>query len=157
MHTFFHGWRRKTGVVALGLACVVMGLWIRSRGVVDAATFTDVRHCITNSPLGLDWSNRTGMGQVSVPQFLNMRWDTVAIEDSNFDSFRKSPPVGWETVWDYHCCGFQFAKFKLTGSPLLSLVYAEYATWTIPHWAVVLPLTLLSAYLLLWRPRKREA
>ncbi|HEY4258606.1 MAG TPA: hypothetical protein VGM98_00540 [Schlesneria sp.] len=29
--------------------------------------------------------------------------------------------------------------------------------WAIPHWSIVLPLTLLSAYLLLWKPRKRDA
>ena len=27
--------------------------------------------------------------------------------------------------------------------------------WIIPYWSVVLPLTLLSAYLILWEPRKR--
>ena len=27
--------------------------------------------------------------------------------------------------------------------------------WIIPHWSIVLPLTLLSAYLLLWKPRPK--
>ena len=31
------------------------------------------------------------------------------------------------------------------------------ASITAPHWALVLPLTILSAYLLLWKPRKRLA
>ena len=29
--------------------------------------------------------------------------------------------------------------------------------WTISHWTVVLPLTLLSAYLILWKPRKQKS
>jgi hypothetical protein len=35
MHTFFHGWRRKTGVVTLVMSCALAGLWMRSRVVVD--------------------------------------------------------------------------------------------------------------------------
>ena len=29
------------------------------------------------------------------------------------------------------------------------------STWAIPYWSLVIPLTLLSAYLLLWKTRKR--
>ncbi len=28
--------------------------------------------------------------------------------------------------------------------------------WAVPYWTFVVPLTLLSVYLILWRPRKRE-
>jgi hypothetical protein len=27
----------------------------------------------------------------------------------------------------------------------------------IPYWSIMLPLTLLSAYLILWKPRKRDS
>lgn len=27
--------------------------------------------------------------------------------------------------------------------------------WTVSYWSLILPLTLLSAYLILWKPRKR--
>ncbi|HEY4258663.1 MAG TPA: hypothetical protein VGM98_00830 [Schlesneria sp.] len=30
MHTFFHGWRRKAGVVALVMSCALMGGWLNS-------------------------------------------------------------------------------------------------------------------------------
>ena len=33
-------------------------------------------------------------------------------------------------------------------------MFEDYA-WIIPYWSIVIPLTLLSAYLLLWKPRKR--
>jgi hypothetical protein len=31
MHTFFHGWRRKTGCITLVVSCALMGLWMRSQ------------------------------------------------------------------------------------------------------------------------------
>jgi hypothetical protein len=39
MHTFFHGWRRKAGVVTLGLALAMTAVWIRSRIVEDDLSF----------------------------------------------------------------------------------------------------------------------
>jgi hypothetical protein len=30
MHTFFHGWRRKAGLVSLVMALAMFGLWMRS-------------------------------------------------------------------------------------------------------------------------------
>lgn len=39
MHTFFHGRRRKAGLVALGLALAVMGVDLRSRLVRDQMTY----------------------------------------------------------------------------------------------------------------------
>jgi hypothetical protein len=150
MYTVFHGWRRKLGCVSLVMALVSMGLWIRGRVVVDAITFNDLRHSIANSPNGFEWTRRAG-GQSPMPQFMNLSWNTISLDDSNFESFPEAP-MGWETSWNYHWCGFPFGKFQLTADPLLSLVFAEFATWTIPHWAVVVPLTLLSAYLMLRKP-----
>lgn len=36
MLTFFHGWRRKAGCVALVMACVFMAAWVRSIQYQDA-------------------------------------------------------------------------------------------------------------------------
>lgn len=152
MRTVFHGWRRKTGCGLLAMALFFMGLWIRSGVIVDTITFTEVRHSFTNSPNGLNWTRRAGTGRVPLAQFMTLSWNTMSLEDSNFESFPEAP-ISWETSWNYHWCGFQFAKFQLTAGPLLSLVFAEFATWTIPHWAVVIPLTLLSASLLLSKPQ----
>ena len=41
MFTFFHGWRRKAGVLTLLLACVVMGGWVRSLAITDYLRFID--------------------------------------------------------------------------------------------------------------------
>lgn len=35
MTSYFHGWRRKSGILALIFACVSMAVWVRSRILVD--------------------------------------------------------------------------------------------------------------------------
>lgn len=35
MGNFFNGWRRKIGVVTLGMACVVLSLWMRTIDMFD--------------------------------------------------------------------------------------------------------------------------
>lgn len=100
MREFFHGWRRKAGVITLGLALAVMGLWIRSRIVDDQFTVC-----------GMQFKSYGGVFERSDFLFLDV------------DRFGSSEAR--EVFW--------------------SLQYA----W------VAIPLTLLSAYLILWKPRKR--
>ena len=37
MQEFFKGWRRKAGCVALVMACVAMGMWLRSQFIEEGA------------------------------------------------------------------------------------------------------------------------
>eukprot|EP00456_Euglypha_rotunda_P083142 TRINITY_DN8224_c0_g1_i9.p1 TRINITY_DN8224_c0_g1~~TRINITY_DN8224_c0_g1_i9.p1 ORF type:complete len:104 (-),score=5.44 TRINITY_DN8224_c0_g1_i9:24-335(-) len=39
MFQFFHGWRRKAGVLTLGMACAITIAWMRSRVVIDQLAF----------------------------------------------------------------------------------------------------------------------
>jgi len=41
-------------------------------------------------------------------------------------------------------CGFDFGQRRLKNSPTTATTF-----WTFPYWSVILPLTLLSAYLIL--------
>lgn len=57
-----------------------------------------------------------------------------------------NPPVysvGWETEMIYRAtqCDWRFDE----------------DSWVIPYWPLAVPLTLLSAYLILWKPRKPPA
>jgi hypothetical protein len=157
MLTFFYGWRRKAGCISLVMSLLMMGVWIRSRYIMETLTYIsdEGRHSFSINPNGFEWARRTGSGQYLSPQFMNLSWETIEVDDSDFESFPE-PSMGWETSWNYHCYGFRFGKFQLTAGLGLSLLYAELTTWTMPHWAVVIPLTLLSAYLILWKPRKKS-
>jgi len=59
MRGVFHGWRRKTGVVTLVLACLCMGGWMRSTWVVNellCVTDSQTLHAVYTCPIGIGWS-----------------------------------------------------------------------------------------------------
>lgn len=143
MQTFFHGWRRKTGVVTLMLACVLCGLWMRSHATQDLFFSPVVR--------------RTQITLISTEGVL------IGFTDFN-SSFTPEAAPAWhamklpkrvsdlarselEQKWCWRWLGVDIRK---TGTqPPLPLL-------AVSHLSIVLPLTLLSAYLILWKPRKRE-
>ena len=75
---------------------------------------------------------------------------------SGFDAhgFLHSPDPfesNYEVEWQWDWAGFTFGaeQFRPGVMPLHRLeIYA------IPYWSIVIPLALLSAYLILWKPRK---
>src|SRR5258708_4117292 len=115
MHTFFHGWRRKAGCVALVMACVFTGIWIRSYRIVDTFSFhpdNGPRHYLTLSPYGAQWARKEGSGQViHGPTFMSFGWDSTDFTDEEFGD----PTYGWDAVQNWKCCGFQFSLFQLSG------------------------------------------
>jgi hypothetical protein len=116
MHTFFYDWRRKAGVITLVIACVLMGLWMRSIDVHDELWIG--RHWFESKRGELDWR--------LFPLANPLEWRFHRIEPG---------PIG--LVWKY------------SGPSYQEIVHISYCF-------IVLPLTLLSAYLILWKPRKRE-
>jgi hypothetical protein len=116
MHTFFHGWRRKTGCVVLVVAIALTGCYVRSLRTVDAfAVVVANRQQLIFSTHGqivwLTWSPE-------MPQ-LPTNWSSY---DIDFEDDDTAP---------------------------------DDSDWSVSHWLVIAPLTLLSAYLILWKPRKR--
>jgi hypothetical protein len=146
MHTFFHGWRRKIGVVTLVMACVLTVGWVRSVSIRDEI----------NVPIGQKMAEKL----LSVKQSLCwvhfpmgsrlLLWKTVLLRrDEPEENHWQHGRVGMFR-WTHQWCGFRLGTFELTGRkrPLATAV-------AIPYWSLVLPLTFLSAYLILWKPRKR--
>ena len=123
MRSFFHGWRRKAGVVSLLMACGLMVSWLRS--YISEERFWirmhDRCHVITHSHGRLE--------QIS--------FDLAKDDGENIRS------LGW------------FSQ-KHTGN-LFPQWHFEPDYHVVAHWLVVLPLTLLSAYLILWKPRKAKS
>ncbi|HEY4260232.1 MAG TPA: hypothetical protein VGM98_08730 [Schlesneria sp.] len=136
MLQFFHGWRRKAGVVALGLACVFMVMWLRSRAWYDVGEMSVNGHTHRFGSLQgeLMWLSypaakarpiRWMSGRVTDPGMMLL--------DSNVSLFRSVAQ---------HSSYAMPSIFGLKQS-------------AIPYWALTIPLTLLSAYLLLVPSRKR--
>jgi hypothetical protein len=129
MSGFFYGWRRKTGVVTLLMACVLMGAWLRCRSRDDVVyfVFLDRQHRIYAVENRIIW--------LTTPDpnlFLDMR---CGIGDDTENNELKYIDKVWH--------GNEIIK-KLS-----------FRRWNIPIWSLVLPPTVLSAYLILWKPRKR--
>lgn len=58
-----------------------------------------------------------------------------------------------ETIWYYDIGGFKIHSHDvvdLAGIPMYRV-----DQWIVPYWVLAWPLTLLSVYLILWKPRKR--
>ena len=170
MHTFFHGWRRKAGIATLVMACAFQVIWLRSLAIQDYVAFGQYYSMFTTCN-GIGFQQIEFRDGVSFPN--NFRWEKNyttrsrllapnewrGVKGQNMKPEDDLPPIaGW------HCqvLGFAYAKstWRRSPSPVFGdepFVYG-YVTYLIcPHWLCCLSLTLLSAYLLLWKPRKRPS
>lgn len=113
MREFFHGWRRKVGVVTLVMALVMMALWIRSYVLFDQI-FVLGNLVLSNSGcIVWDWQGWGG-------------------PDANFLHFYSDRASPFDVDWYFGTDGIR-----------------------LPYWIVTIPLTLLTAYLILWKPREK--
>lgn len=140
MDEFFSGWRRKTGCVTLVLACVFATGWIRSLST------TDFFHCVSQegsaSDLGLSIGGYLGWEywyDLPRPALRIPKWvssDPMPIHRLAEDH---------DMTWRVKCWGIEIG----TVAGDTEFVFVWYG-W------IVVPLTLLSAYLLLSKPRPKK-
>jgi len=144
MGDYFSPWRRKIGVVTLLMACMFAAGWVRSMIVSD--TFHLISGMHTQEFLYSD------------PQFLS--WvtfesnDPAALRPALFGHHSQPnhrPFTYWENndvEWQVHWLGFGAGRFKV---PLRSGLRKG---WFISYSLITIPLTLISLWLLLSKPRK---
>ena len=141
MGDFIKGWRRKTGLLTLMIALVFMGAWARSVSVMDAVQIRSgmytMEHCVSVDH-SLVWGRLRAEDSRSIIVF--PVWE--ASKASNLDAFldRANLRCSWRR------CGFGVGEMKAGPAD-------RHTIWVIPYWVIVIPLTLLSAYLLLAKPR----
>jgi hypothetical protein len=152
MHTFFHGWRRKCGVATLIVALAFWCLWVRSLILIDMFDFAfwGCSHRIVVMDGCLAWDRAYPFTA-----------DQAAFQDPS----GKVAPTGWASIRS----GGHISIFDLCGDVKwqwrgLGFAHGSHQAWEttntvtlIPYWFLAIPLTLLSAYLILWKPRQREA
>lgn len=163
MHTFFHGWRRKTGCILLMLACVMTTLWVRS------FTRSEDAFLPFGSQTTLQFLSQGSM--LTVRKFVSpFRVGTANVGPDRLTLFGVFPPSGLSTgnvafsadeinrqqlgtpyAWTFKRGGFGLASFQDNDLSLRVVIF------TIPYWALAVPLTLLSAYLLLVPSRQRQS
>ena len=126
MWSFFHGWRRKAGVVTLVIACGLICGWVSSHFVrVEFRTpIFDSLNVISTAYGGIEWSvipeyrRRLKPADVTAPLSIQpLNGGALWVAGSSL----QYPPY-----WQW--CGF---KLSIT-------------TWTIPYWFTVVPLLVVA-------------
>lgn len=128
--------RRILGVVTLILACMFAAGWVRSVKVVDIVTAPAGRILVSG---GQRWGLfRTGSFDLEAPiYFSGIRGVKLVRNDAPF------PQPVWLTERE------TFVEVFSNDTDVSAL-------YLIPYWAVVLPLTLVSAWLLFSKPRANK-
>ena len=130
MGEFLKGWRRKVGCVTLVMALAFTMGWVRSVSVSEGAViqFPAWTHFLISTGGHFSW-------------MANFPASDRPVEETVDHSF-----VYAEIEWKWRCRwhGIDIGEGHLMGFPLKA--------WVIPYWSIVIPLTLLSAYLLLSKP-----
>ena len=142
MGDYFKGWRRKVGVVTLLMALMFMGGWLRSIGVIEEficpcgkQSLVYLVSCNGIFFCGRDFDN-TPDNFPQKPDWFILREPEIESSLNTFD---------WS--WRFFSIGFGNRK---NGALTIDSGFVI----TIPYWSVVIPLTLISAYLLLSKPRQ---
>ena len=153
MREFFHGWPRKTGCVTLLMAIALCGEWCRTQTRVEVV-----------ERVASEWLF-SGRGTIIWATESNTQASRVSFMFSWYESLMerlgKHPDstetqcdtleVDWDCLWRHGCAGFEVGRHQCV----------QYKTCTV-RWcriefsSLVGLLTLLSAYLILWQPRKQQ-
>ena len=141
MGDYFRGWRRKIGIVTLLLAGVFTGGWVRSMSYIDGLVLPNpsgLHHQLASYQGCLHWQSLETTQ--SIPRSGWFRWASHAATASTPNLMVN---LG---SWRWKIAGFGVRQYVDDNSHVI--------TTAIPYWFFTFPLTLLSAYLLLSKPRK---
>lgn len=153
MREFFQGWKRKVGVVTLILACFVVGLWIRSLIVFDLIEVATWKH--------------QAIALVTFPTFFAVFFDSDP--DADFKplmwtskataNIKKDPLISLNYEEAYTSIKYRNHPFVIGPNQRLVRPKANPARLLIDlriPYVSSIPLALLSAWLLLSKPRTRQ-
>jgi len=139
----FKQWRRKLGVVTLGLACVFMGGWLRNMRTNDQVIIAigEPCHVFASQDGYLRWTSYKELNTTAAP----VLWQSSSVgEMSGIGEPLDNAAIKWR--WRWLWCGFDCGRGLIHG-------IFPVGVWAVPYW-IDIPLTGLSAYLLILTPRK---
>ena len=152
MGSYFKPLRRKLGAVTLVLACLSVVGWVRSLSMLDVLTFA------TSDRL---WRLTIEEGELEITQYVRISGDPRLRENIGWKSASNVDSRGRKSRHGYIMSNLAIADTK---SEFLGFAYStkkwvtpaldvDQSYFVFPYWSVVMPLTLLSAWLLLSRRR----
>ena len=144
MGACFRGWRRKIGCITLLMAFGFMVGWVRSQTIGDGIHFNSADKSWTYFLLASADSSITIIvercpSEMVYPEWISSELNAPEVIDSEKfeDSFK----------WHWRFCGFGCGVEEGNQN-------SKWTRTVIPYWSIVIPMTLLSAFLLLSKPRK---
>ena len=160
MREFFREWKRKIGVVTLVMACTLAVIWMRSLIVPDTIQITLFRCTL----YGRSFEGITTWRYYAAEKPTRDIPNSVRCDSGKSSDFAESVE---RRMFERMAHLEEEAKKQLNSSDerekqigmrtLDVVAAARPHQWIIPYWFFVLAMTLLSAYLLLTKPRKPAA
>jgi len=144
MSDFFHGWRRKTGCVLLVMAFVLAGLWTRSFYHADQLSYATGKHSVEKLHSGNGFAVWMSYDVVWDQRFPAIEWNWVYPKDAYFND--QGAANGSKMEWQFNWLCIGSGKVANNSNRVRFISY----------WSITIPLTLLSAYLLLWPGKRQE-
>lgn len=143
MSHYFKSWRRKIGVVPLVMGCLFAAGWVRSLNCEDAVVIC----CNSHQEYTL-FSSSGLFGMTDSYERLPVQRQHWPMFDSSTKRLF-APAVFADTrlTWHWKRWGFgcvEYLGFRSNG--------CRFVHWFFPYWSVVIPLTLLSVWMLLSKP-----
>lgn len=151
---FFTGWRRKSGCTTLLIASLFAGCWIRSFYYTDEiAPYSSQGeyHDLTSISGRVIWTTRISDGSNSDDAFFG-GWNSWPAAETSFRLFDYSVDPD-EAGWPYQLFGIVLA---IRPEPWIGPT-ASFTVRIVPYWVIVLPLLLLSGYLIIVTTEKRNS
>lgn len=158
MHNFFKGWRRKAGSLLLLATASVFCLWMRSHVRFDEVAIPgrDSEHYLKSEAGQLCWSRLDESRSVD-----SIRWRSQDASDGQSIEFWADD----DSLWSWPAGGFTFGatdgkvrvSSRLTDMDEMIFFMHRCTFRVIPHWSVVLILTLFAGRLILWKPKTMPA
>ena len=148
---FFKGWRRKAGLVTLAMACVLMIAWMRSLLVEDLVLRGGQSQTYFTSGNGtLQWDQITFASGEPIHREPNLRWEIRRLPDHDGVTL---PIKESSVLWRRDGLGFRAVVAEYPDSAGNKCRRGQ---WAVAYWVVTVPMTLLSAWLILIKPRQAK-
>ncbi len=159
MGEFFNPWRRKLGLLTLLVACVLMSGWVRSLRTVNNTVIRFGGHSLIQL-ISRDQTlavrrikSKLRVKELSVDRVLLIGFQAPRGNSTGNLAINVDPPTraaeGSPFHWIIKSYGFEIGDCSDQQFPLQIFVAR------VPYWSIVIPLTLLSAYLLISKPANR--
>ena len=146
MREFCRGWRRKVGLVTLAMVMLLMAGWMRSVVVwnrISVCSGQYTIHQFSSSGGRLGWERRENDVYSNLP----LVFFDSDVNSSDLFAYEKHPSDNY-FEWQFDSGGFVCCKVTDDEG------FVPFTLVIMPYWSLVLPLTLLSAWLILGKTRK---